>query len=164
MIGIRWSEPGDAPALARVHEEAWRFAYAGLIPGLTLERMIAQRGPPWWRALHRSGGRALVVDLDGRLSGYATIGRNRSRAFVQAGEIYELYLDPVCHGAGLGKRLFGEARRCLEARALHGLVVWSLAVNELGCRFYRALGGRPEARSHASLGGVRLERIAFAWP
>lgn len=164
MIKTRWSTSTDAGSLARIHGDAWRFAYAGLIPGLTLERMIAARGPHWWRAMHRAGGRALVHELDGSVVGYASIGPCRSSGFVQAGEIYELYLDPVCHGAGLGKQLFGEARRRLEARSLDGLIVWSLALNEIGCRFYRALGGRPEGRSHAGLGGVSLERIAFAWP
>ena len=163
MIGIRWSTDEDAAALARIHADAWRFAYGGLIPGLTLERMIAARGGHWWRALHTRGGRALVVALDGALLGYATIGRSRSRGFARAGEIYELYLDPVCHGAGLGGRLFREARRRLERRALDGLVVWSLAENETGCRFYRALGGRAEARGRIRLGGVAFERIAFAW-
>ena len=163
MIETRWSGFRDSPVLARVHEEAWRFAYRGLIPGLTLERMIAARGLHWWRALHRAGGSALVIELDGNLAGYATIGRCRDHDFCEAGEIYELYLDPVCHGAGHGRRLFNEARKRLKARSLHGLIVWSLAVNEVGCRFYRALGGRPEARGHTCLAGLRFERIAFAW-
>lgn len=164
MITIRWSTDQDAAALGRIHADAWRFAYGGLIPGLALERMIAARGAHWWRAGHARGDRALAVELDGALLGYATIGRSRSRGFARAGEIYELYLDPVCHGAGLGKRLFSEARRRLAGHALDGLVVWSLADNETGCRFYRALGGRPEARGRIRLGGVAFEQIAFAWP
>ena len=163
MIETRWSTCRDSGSLARIHREAWRFAYAGVIPGLALERMIGARGEHWWQAMHRAGGKALVVELDGRLAGYATIGRCRNRRFRQAGEIYELYLDPVCHGAGLGKRLFTEARRRLEGRALDGLIVWSLAVNEIGCRFYRALGGRPEAKSRTCMGGLSFEKIAFAW-
>ena len=164
MIGTRWSTCADAGHLARIHGDAWRFTYAGLVPGLALERMIAARGSHWWQAMHRAGQRALLVEMDGRVAGYATLGRCRSRDLGQRGEIYELYLDPVCHGAGLGKRLFEDARRHLAARALDGLIVWSLARNEIGCRFYRALGGRPEARGHTRLGGVCFERIGFAWP
>lgn len=163
MIDTRWSTCADAPALARVHGDAWRFTYAGLIPGLVLERMIAARGPHWWRAQHRSGGKALIVEIDGALAGYATMGRCRFPGRRRSGEIHELYLEPACHGAGLGRRLFRAARRQLEARGLEGLTVWSLAVNEVGCRFYRALGGSPEFRSQVSLGGVRFERIAFVW-
>lgn len=163
MIDIRWSTEADAAALAQVHENAWRFAYAGIIPGLALERRIASRGPHWWRGVHRAGDRALVIELDRSLAGYATLGRCRSRGSGHAGEIYELYLDPVYHGAGLGRRLFGEARRLLGARALHGLVVWSLAANDCGCRFYRSLGGKGAATSIVHMGGVALKQIAFVW-
>ncbi len=162
MIETRWSTAQDAPALARVHQDAWRFAYSGLLPGVALERWITGRGAPWWESLHRSGGKALVVELDGRLCGYATGGRCRDRRS-RRGEIYELYLDPVCHGAGLGARLFREARRRLEDRALRGLVVWSLAENEAGCRFYRAVGGRVGATGTASFHGARLDRLGFIW-
>jgi ribosomal protein S18 acetylase RimI-like enzyme len=163
MIDTRWSRPEDAEALARLHRDAWRYAYAGLTPGLSLERWIAARGPHWWAALHRAGGKALVIEAHGRLAGYAMGGPCRPRAG-RRGEIYELYVDPLHHGAGLGRRLFREARRALEARGHEGLRVWSLSVNELGCRFYRALGGRAEARGFVSFGGAQLERIGFGWP
>lgn len=164
MIKTRWSRPRDAPALAEIHRDAWRFAYAGLLPGLALERMIAAHGPRWWDALQRQGSRTLVLELDGNVVGYARIGACRSREFAGAGEIYELYLDPICHGAGLGKRLFREARRRLAARLPGGLIVWSLAINKIGCRFYRALGGKVLSRDRTRFGGVEFERIAFAWP
>src|SRR5918996_606118 len=44
MIGIRWSTDEDCDRLAALHREAWRNAYAGIIPGVALERMIARRG------------------------------------------------------------------------------------------------------------------------
>ena len=163
MIATRWSTSADAHALARLHEDAWRFTYAGVIPGPLLERMVARRGATWWARMHRSGARVLVVELDGKIQGYAMLGPCRSRGFRRAGEIYELYLDPVCHGAGLGRTLFQAARRHLDERAFTGLIVWSLAVNEIGCRFYRALGGRPRGRGRVRLGGITFERIAYAW-
>lgn len=164
QITTRWSTPADAAALARVHAEAWRFAYAGLLPGLSIERRIAARGPRWWEALHQNGGAALVVERDALLSGYATLGPSRTRRSSQAGEIYEFYLDPVCHGAGLGSRIFADARRHLSVQGYRGLIIWALAVNEVGCRFYLARGGRPAARSTTAVEGTRLEQIAFVWP
>lgn len=163
MITVRWTGTEDAGRLSRIHRDAWRFAYAGVIPGLALERMVASRGEAAWRRLHRRGGRALAVEFDDAVAGYAMMGPSRNRRFPAQGEIYELYLDPVFHGAGLGRRLFAEARQRMARRGLVGLLVWSLSGNEIGCRFYRGLGGRAAARDRLKIGGVALDRTAFVW-
>ena len=166
MIEVRWSQEADSAALAALHRDAWRYAYAGIIPGPTIERMVARRGPRWWRGLHGAGGRALVLDLDGMPAGYATIGRNRAPARMRqrpGGEIYELYLRPECQGVGIGRRLFQAARNRLAEAGLDGTVVWSLADNALGCRFYRAMGGTELARARERLGGVALDKLGFVW-
>lgn len=163
MIRTRWSTPEDAGALADLHRQAWRYTYAGIIPGRALERIIGSRGPKWWRHMHRRGASVLVVELDGQVAGYARLGPVRPRLLKGTGEIYELYLAPEFHGAGLGEYLFQEARRRLISRGLTRLVVWSLAANELGCRFYLALGGREIGRTRTRIGGAALTRIGFAW-
>ncbi|MDH3669306.1 MAG: GNAT family N-acetyltransferase [Paracoccaceae bacterium] len=160
---MRWSRTEDSTRLSRIHRDAWRFAYVGVIPGLALERMIASRGEAAWQRLHGRGGKVLAVEFEGSVAGYAMTGPSRNRRFHAEGEIYELYLDPVYHGAGLGRRLFAEARRRLTRRRLKGLLVWSLTGNEMGCRFYRSLGGRPAAKDRLKIGGITLDRIAFAW-
>ena len=33
LIATRWSTAADDRGLAEVHREAWRYAYAGIIPG-----------------------------------------------------------------------------------------------------------------------------------
>ena len=160
MNGIRWSTETDCDRLAALYREAWRNAYAGIIPGLALERMIARRGGGWWRRLHRQGGRALVIEFDGDLAGYATLGPSRDGG---DGEIYELYLRPDCQGIGFGRRLFRTARERLAAAGRRRLTVWALADNAAACRFYRAMGGREHRRVHDRIGGVALEKIGFFW-
>jgi len=163
MQAIRWSTPADSPRLAELHREAWRYAYSGIIPGLTLERMISRRGPGWWRVMHRFGAPALVMEFDGRVAGYTTLGPRRGRGFIGQGEIYELYLRPECHGLGFGRRLFRAARRRLSAAGFSRLTVWSLADNEVGCRFYRGVGGVETGRTRETIGGAHLEKIGFGW-
>lgn len=166
MIRFRWSGEADSAALAELHRDAWRYTYAGVIPGLTLERMVARRGPQWWHGMHGSGGGALVLDLDGSVAGYATLGPNRVRRRMKGrpgGEIYELYLRPECQGVGLGRRLFDAARARLAGSGLAGTIVWSLADNGIGCRFYRAMGGAELGRCRERLGGVALDKLGFVW-
>jgi ribosomal protein S18 acetylase RimI-like enzyme len=114
--------------------------------------------------MHRLGQAALVVECGEGVAGYATLGARRSGGSAGEGEIYELYLRPEYHGTGLGRRLFREARRRLTAAGLQRLTVWSLAENEIGCRFYRGVGGIEVARSCEIIGGARLRKIGFWWP
>ena len=162
-IAIRRAIAEDAPALAALHREAWRYAYRGIIPGLVLERMVARRGPRWWRRMHAQGDATLILEFEGKPAGYISFGRSRLASRSAGGEIYELYLKPEYHGAGLGRHLFRAARDELSRAGLRGLVVRSLAANETGCRFYRAMGGREFAHGTERVGGVRLATVAFHW-
>ena len=110
-IDIRKAEIKDAAAIADVHQDAWRGAYSGIIPHRALNRMINRRGPDWWANAIRRAASVLVIEIGGKLAGYATIGKNRARELSQQGEIYELYLRPEYQGIGLGSRLFSAARK-----------------------------------------------------
>lgn len=159
LLTLRIAAGGDRAELAALHAEAWRYAYRGIIPGVTLERMIARRGPHWWAGRHQS----LLLEFDAQLAGYAMFGPCRGMGRRSMGEISELYVRPACHGAGFGRALFDEARRRLRARGLSGLVVWALAENTLACGFYSAMGGRDRMRRTEVLGGQRLDLIGFHW-
>ena len=84
----------DAPAIAGAHDEAWRAAYQGIIPGAELAKLINRRGPGWWSSAIRKGSRVSVLVFGEQIAGYANYGRNRARSLHFDGEIYELYLRP----------------------------------------------------------------------
>lgn len=163
VIALRASTIEDSLALSSLHCDAWRNAYRGIIPGIALERMLARRGPAWWRGVHQAGGCVLIVDRGGEPIGYAMIGPARSAA-PGLGEIYELYLRPECQGVGLGRRLFDASRQRLREDGYPRLVVWALQENTMACRFYRGMHGREFARAFDAIGGRRLEKIGFRWP
>ena len=121
-VCVRNGKPADAKALSRIFKEAWQLAYRGIIPHLHLESMIRQRTPEWWRDALKSGDGTLVLEMAGTVAGYATIGSARQRSPYQ-GEIYELYLDPIYQGLGLGEHLFEGCRHALDMRKLNGLIV-----------------------------------------
>ncbi len=162
-ISLRDPRPEDAESLARAHEEAWRYAYQGIIPHLPLSQMIARRGAGWWQRSLERNMPALMLTFDGAAAGYATFGRSRMRGTPYSGEIFELYVAPVYQGAGFGRRLFDAARGKLSASGRDGLIVWALADNESACGFYRRLGGRPVSEVFESFGATSLKKIGFAW-
>ena len=163
VVHIRPARPKDASALAEVYAEAWRGAYRGIIPHLSLERMVARRGERWWKAALAERRPLLVLDFDGAASGYVTYGRCRSGRAPFQGEIFELYLHPVYQGLGLGRRLFDATRKRLLDRRYKDLVVWALADNDSACSFYLGLGGKPIAECAERFDQVALRKVAFAW-
>jgi ribosomal protein S18 acetylase RimI-like enzyme len=163
LIEIRRAKAADATAVADTHDEAWRNAYQGIIPGVELEKLVQRRGADWWDSAIRKGSRIAILAIGDKVAGYANYGRNRARSLFYDGEIYELYLKPEYQGLGFGRRLFTSARRDLAQSGLKSLVVWALSDNDPAVEFYRALGGKAVARSSERFGEKSLDKVAFAW-
>jgi len=163
VIEIRRAKPSDAVAVATTHDDAWRSAYQGIIPGNELDKLISRRGPDWWDSAIRKGSRITILQFGEHVAGYANYGRNRARSLFYDGEVYELYLRPEFQGLGFGRRLFSAARKDLLQSGLKTLVVWALSDNEPAVAFYGALGGRAVARSSERFGLKTLDKVAYAW-
>jgi ribosomal protein S18 acetylase RimI-like enzyme len=163
VIEIRQARPSDAVAVASAHDEAWRAAYQGIIPGTELDKLINRRGSDWWESAIRKGSRVSLLQFGDTVAGYANYGRNRARSLQYEGEIYELYLRPEFQGVGFGRRLFSAARKDLIHCGMKSLVLWALSENDPAVEFYRALGGRAVARSSERFGTRVLDKVAFGW-
>jgi ribosomal protein S18 acetylase RimI-like enzyme len=161
VISIRHARPQDAAALSGVHDAAWREAYQGVIPDLALRKMIARRGPRWWRSAAGRSRPLVVFDIGEAIAGYASYGRCRSGPGLADGEIDELYIAPECQGIGFGRRLFKAVRNDMRDRGARRIAVWALADNDRACAFYEGLGGRSVAQTTERIGGVPLGKIAF---
>lgn len=162
-VDIRPAEKQDASAIAAIHAAAWANAYTGIIPHKTLRAMIAKRSENWWLGALSGSNAILVAEVGGTLAGYATLGRNRTRALPQQGEIYELYLRPEYQGLGFGGRLFAAARARIADFGLKGTVVWALEDNVKALGFYEALGGADIAEGTERFEGRNLRKIAYVW-
>src|SRR3954463_10103206 len=123
LIEVRPAKAADASAVASTHDEAWRNAYQGIIPGAELEKLINRRGPQWWDSAIRKGSRVSVLGFGDKVAGYANYGRNRARRPHFEGEIYDLYLGPESQGLAVARRLFAAARRDLVQSGLKSMVI-----------------------------------------
>jgi ribosomal protein S18 acetylase RimI-like enzyme len=154
----------DAVAIATVHDEAWRLAYNGIIPGLNLDKMIVRRGPAWWvKAIERRAA-VLVIEVGGLVAGYVTVGPSRMRMLPFGGEIYELYLKPEYQGLGFGRALFERAREDLRRYGFKSFQVRVLGDNELARGFYLHLGGTHAAETAERVGDRTLPVVVYGWP
>ncbi|HEU6441506.1 MAG TPA: GNAT family N-acetyltransferase [Microvirga sp.] len=161
LVSIRHAKPDDAPALSRVFDAAWREAYLGIIPGVTLDRMFARRGERWWRSTVTRGRPLVVLDIGQGIAGYASYGRCRDRSLPAEGEIDEIYLLPEYQGIGLGRRLFKAVLNDLRHSDMPRVAVWALEENGRACAFYTSLGGRRVARVVERIGGTPLAKVAY---
>lgn len=159
---VRNAKVADAARLSAVFRDSWQNAYAGIIPHESLEGMMRRRNAVWWRSQIRAGEPILVLEVAGKIGGYATAGIARARGIHQ-GEIYELYLAPTYQGLGLGEHLFEACRYRLDSRRLKGLVVWALVQNAAAIDFYERRGGRPVGRVYERFGKTKLEKVALGW-
>ncbi len=159
---VRSAKLADSARLSLVFHEAWQNAYAGIIPHASLQNILQRRDTNWWRSQVRQGEPIVVLEVSGKVGGYATSGLARSRGAYQ-GEIYELYLIPSFQGLGLGEYLFEACRYRLDSRRLKGMIVWALAENRRAIEFYERRGGRPIARVNERFGRDKLEKIALGW-
>jgi GNAT superfamily N-acetyltransferase len=158
---IRRARNADVGALSAVFDAAWREAYRGIIPGVALERLIAQRDGAWWRAALKRGRPIAVVETADTVVGYAGYGRARSRSLGVEGEVDELYLRPEYQGVGLGRRLFLAVRNDLADHGLARVGAWTLEDNARAADFYAGLGGRPGPRALDRLAGVPLPKVGY---
>lgn len=159
---VRRARRTDSVALADISAASWRQAYGGIIPHAHLECMINRRRKDWWQKAVRNEPHLLVVEIGGKVAGYASCGAARHDG-VYKGEIYEIYVDPLYQGLGLGEHLFEACRNALDQRSLDGLIVWALEDNDMAAAFYWRRGGRPVARTTEPFGQVKLGKIAYAW-
>ena len=155
--------PGDAGDLARVHVQAWRETYPGLLPKPYLDGMSVPRHARLWRRrLMSTGEVTLAAEGENGLVGYCSGGDARGRIEGLA-EITTLYLLRQAQGSGVGRRLLTDTARVLAARGAVSLVIWVLRDNARARGFYEHLGGRLDAARGESVGGRIIPSVAYRW-
>lgn len=164
---VRLAQPGDVPALARVHVESWHHAYRGVIAPRNLVYTSYSRSLSRFRGYFWHGGQdlSLLHVLDGRhgVIGYVNSGLSNSRELGVRGEVYELYLDPKFHGLGGGRKLLSAGLWALSSRRLLPAVVWVLQENERARQFYERMRGREVAAGNVEVGDQVLAKVAYVW-
>ena len=96
-VTVREAGPGDAAAVARVHVESWRGAYADLLPRAVLDGLsVERRAVGWARTLDPSSpDRVVVAERDDRIVGFAHVGPHHdSDLDTHVGALSALYVEP----------------------------------------------------------------------
>lgn len=116
---IRAAGVEDAGEIARIHLEAWREAYDGLLPPALLAAVGGEEQElRWVGILSRQGSPDVTlaaVDAFDRIVGFAAAGPARSGGVQGTAELYAVAVVPEHRRRGLGTRLVAAAgARLLE--------------------------------------------------
>ena len=159
---LRPATPADAAAIVGLITELAEFEHLAHLVRATPEALL----------LHLFGGRpvaeAVVVEVDSTLVAFALFFTNFSTFLTQPGLYLEdLYVQPACRGAGIGKALLQHLGALAVARGC-GRFEWSvLDWNESAIRFYQGMGATlmpdwricriagPALQAYAAPAGVR---------
>jgi ribosomal protein S18 acetylase RimI-like enzyme len=157
--------PADAAALARLHVEAWRETYVGILPQAYLDRMSTALHEHRWRQ-RLASTREVTLAAEGRdgLVGYVSAERARGTRAASEAEISTLYVLKSAQRAGLGRQLFTAAARVVADRGATSLVVWVLRDNLNARGFYERLGGRRDEIGNEYVGGAVVASVLYRWP
>jgi len=157
---LRPAEPRDVPAIAGLIAELAEFEQLSHLLRLTPETL----------APHLFGERpvveAVVAESGGQVMAFALFFTNFSTFLAQPGLYLEdLYVQPACRGAGIGKALLSHLGALAASRG-YGRFEWSvLDWNENAIRFYEKMGATvmPEWRI-CRIAGERLQAFAVPAP
>ena len=99
-IRFRQATPADADALGHAHVEAWREAYAGLVPDAVLAALDPQVRAAMWRDVLAKGGAVHLAERDGAIVGFASGGPQRDASLPYSGEIRAMLRTAIARNAG----------------------------------------------------------------
>ncbi len=167
---LRRAGANDAAAVGRIHVDAWRTTYPGLLPDKYLVQMDVLHWARYWQGVltQRVETEAVVVaEVEGiGVVGFCSCGRVRHREWPRrlhkAGEIYTLYVDPNYQGHGYGRALLQNALGYMQYGGATAAVVWVLAGNPARF-FYEAAGACHVVERRTRFAGSAVRELGLAW-
>jgi L-amino acid N-acyltransferase YncA/predicted GNAT family N-acyltransferase len=90
----------------------------------------------------------LVARRQGKTQGFAKASAHRARGAYQWTAEVSVYVDPLCHGEGIGKRLYGHLVPVLRQQGYVTLLAGVTPPNPASERLHAALGFRPCGTYH----------------
>ena len=176
MTTIAPATERDAAGIARVYVDAWRSAYAAILPhrgllGMSYEHQTRQ----WsWTIRTRAEMQAVIVaaEADHGVVGFTSFGpargSDRPLGFAgerdaKVGEIYTLYVQPEFHERGIGRQLLTAAFAALAHKGYGCGFLWVLRDNP-SRYFYERVGGKVVAERGERMWGRAVDQICYGWP
>ncbi len=161
---IRAATPADVEGIARVHVQAWRESYAGLVPPEAFEQHSLEIRLAQWRATLSDPDRStLVYESDRAIAGFISGGPVKWTGLSTSSEVASLYLLDAVKRRGVGRALLTQFMSVLASRSFSSCGLWTLSNNVAARRFYEAMGGRSGEIRIDRRNNLDYEDISYLW-
>lgn len=154
---IREMRREDLEKVSKIHVDAWKYNYKGIVPDIFLAGLSydVQR-EKWEKRLfleNEKQEKMFVLEVDNEIKGFA-VGNVIDE---KNGCISTIYFSPESQRKGYGTELFHYMREVLNCESIE---IWCFEENR--CRkFYEKLGGVIKGRTSVVLGDRQIEEIQY---
>ncbi len=163
-MNIRLATVEDVPVLAKVHVDAWRAAYRGVVSDSFLNGFTCAKRETTFREMLKSDSQATcVAEERGGILGFFTVGacRDSDADADLTGEIWGIYIAPLHWRKGVGTHLAAKAQQMLTSTGYEEATLWVSEGNRRAREFCEALGFRPDGVCKQLDFGVLLTAVRY---
>lgn len=139
---FRYAEHGDLAALAKLHVNAWRAAYRGMISSSVLDALdVSHAFVRLEPVIDASPPRIGVAESDDHVVAFCRFGPSReSDVPPHSFEIFALNVEPNRWRSGAGRFIVEHVLAEANARGFTTCTLWVLTANTRARNFYEAMG------------------------
>jgi ribosomal protein S18 acetylase RimI-like enzyme len=163
LIQVRPATVRDAKAIAEIHVECARAAFAGLVSDDYLNAMSVDKLQAQWLDSIKFIEPQVLVALDGNaIVGFAGFDRSRDpKTKPTTGEIWAMYVAPDYWGDGAGLALWDGCEEGLIEEGCTEVTLWVMLRNERALRFFELAGFKTEMNTAKTVawGSAKVEEV-----
>lgn len=157
MLTVRTAIPSDAAAIAEIHVETWRDAYAGILPAAFLGDPVKRAFTSYWRDVDIQPADVVLVAENNGLCGFIAVWCR------PAPYIDNLHVMPSLRAQSIGTALLKSAAAELLARAHKSAYLWVFEHNPKAIRFYQRMGGVIATKAPQDIFGYSIPSLKIEW-
>lgn len=151
---IREKKYEDIPEFINLVNKVWDETYRGIVDDEFLDNMpntVEERIKKGQAKFYSNPDTNFVMEDDGKLIGFSSVGKAQDEEKKDAGEIFSLYLLKKYHGKGIGKELYNNSMNKLKELGYKEYVIGCLDGNPTN-EFYKHMGGKLYKKTYKRIG------------
>jgi ribosomal protein S18 acetylase RimI-like enzyme len=157
--------PDEAEAMAALHVQCWREAYAEILPAALMNTFSVQKRLPMWEAVIPNSDRFVLATFEDNIPvGFVISGATDEKHIEnQDGHLWALYVAAEYGRRGIGRQLIESAAADWISKGGNSISIGVLAKNIRARSFYEALGAKIVKHSTYEWDGYPLPDTVYVF-